>query len=178
MSARSAWRPNRLSRSQPNPVSFRLVGDVLTASRQLTSASPECVWVDLADRMKRGESTALTEFYDGTCSLVYGLMVRILGEGTAAQEALVEVYARVWSRIQTLDCRRSSLLNWTILLARGVALEWPGRQAQPSRPVPHGSRHAVERALFDGKPEGDLRTALRQWRENDSLDPFTSGQEH
>ena len=150
----------------------------MTGSSQLTFKCPERVWVDLADRMKRGESTALTEFYDGTCSLVYGLMVGILGEGTAAQEALVEVYAGVWSRIQTFDSRRSGLLNWTILLARRVALEWPGRNPSPSRPARQGSRQALERALFDGKPEGDLRTALRQWRANDSLNPFTGGRAH
>lgn len=67
----------------------------MTAGRQLTLTSPECVWADLADRIQRGESTALAELYDGTCTLVYGLMVRILGDGTAAQEALVEVYAGV-----------------------------------------------------------------------------------
>ncbi len=65
--------------------------------------------------MKRGDATALGE------------LVRILGEGDSAQEALVETYARAWNRLHTFDSVRSALLSWLILPARGVAFERPER---------------------------------------------------
>ena len=136
----------------------------MTGRRKLTLQCPDYIWVEVADRIRRGEATALTELYDSTCPLVYGLMVRILGEGLAAQEALVEAYLGVWSGIQSFDCRRSSLLTWTILLARRVALEWPGRQVPPSGTEAPGYPRTLERAIFDGVVEGDLRLALSQSR--------------
>ncbi len=128
----------------------------------------ESSWADVVERMKCGDSTALAELYDGTSALTYGLIVKILGDGPVAEEALVEAYARAWSRIHTFDSQRSGLLAWLILLARGVALDRPGREARPSLPEPVGrqdDRYALERAFFDGVKEGDLRGALTRLRE-------------
>ena len=118
----------------------------------------------LVDRMKRGDRSALAELYDQTGAILYGMMLRILGDPADAQEALMEAYARAWSQIHRFNQDRSlGLLPWLILLARGVALEWPGRKPVPSHPG--GSDQAIlERAFFDGVVEGDLRGALTRLR--------------
>lgn len=127
----------------------------------------DSAWSALADRMKRGEAAALSELYDSTASLVYGLMLRVLGETEAAQQALVDAYARAWSRIHTFDAARSNLIAWLILLARGVALEHPARKTR-ERTTAMGSQSdhdVLERAFFDGAKEGDLRGALERLRQ-------------
>ena len=106
--------------------------------------------------------------------MVYGLLVRILGEGDSAQEALVETYARAWNRLDTFDSVRSALLPWLILLARGVALEQPERPESPPLGLREASQtddhYIVARAFFDGVREGDLRGALMRLQEKKGED--------
>jgi DNA-directed RNA polymerase specialized sigma24 family protein len=127
----------------------------------------DSAWNELADRMKRGEAAALSDLYDSTASLVYGLMLRMLGETEASQQALVDAYARAWSRIHTFDAARSNLIAWLILLARGVALEHPSRKTRECAPgmESQSDGHVLERAFFDGVKEGDLRGALERLRQ-------------
>lgn len=150
---------------QSKPLTPSVSDSVAAVSPELALMHQESTGGDLADRMKRGDSTALAELYDSTSPMVYGIMVRILGEGPAAQDGLVEAYGQAWSQIQAFDSRRSCLLSWLVLLARRVALERPERQAPLLEAVPADDRRTLERAFFDGAQEGDLRGALMRLRE-------------
>ncbi len=121
-------------------------------------------WNDLAARMKRGDQGALGELYDGTGAILYGMLLRMLGDNELAQTALVEAYARAWSRIHTFDPGRCGLVAWLILLARGLALENPMRRPRPIDKTEEGDRKTLERAFFDGVKERDLRGALTRLR--------------
>lgn len=118
----------------------------------------------LVDRMKRGDRSALAELYDQTSAILYGMMLRILSDPADAQALLMEAYERAWSQIHRFNQDRSpGLLPWLVLLARSVALEWPGRK--PVTAHAGASDQAVlERAFFDGVVEGDLRGALIRLR--------------
>src|SRR5690349_13106163 len=70
--------------------SERVSSNVVAHGQALALARPESAWNEIAGRMKRGEREALAELYDGTSAVVYGMMLRILGDPSAAQEALVE----------------------------------------------------------------------------------------
>ena len=146
--------------SKPSPTSVSDV--VVAASPELALSSKNSIWVSMVDRMKRGDATAVGE------------LVRILGEGDSAQEALVETYARAWNRLHTFDSVRSALLPWLILPARGVAFERPERPVSPPPGLREASQtddhYAVARAFFDGVREGDLRGALMRLREKKGED--------
>jgi DNA-directed RNA polymerase specialized sigma24 family protein len=119
----------------------------------------------LADRMKRGDRSALAELYDQTSAILYGMMLRILGDPAEAQAALMEAYARAWSQIHRFNRDQSpGLLPWLILLARSVALEWPSRKPVMAHGVA-SDRVVLERAFFDGVVVGDLRGALTRLRQ-------------
>lgn len=149
------------SKAPREPVSSNVVARVQAPAllRQ------DSVWVEIAGRMKRGDGQALAELYDGTSAVVYGMMLRILGDTAAAQEALVEAYSRAWSRVHTFDPQRSGFIAWLILLARGVALERPERNPGKEATAAQGDRRILERAFFDGVSEGDLRGALTRLRQ-------------
>lgn len=122
-------------------------------------------WNDLAARMKRGDAKALAELYDGTSAVVYGMLLKILGgDAVAAQETLMESYARAWSRIHTFDAERSSLVSWLILLARATAFERPDRQGS-TMAAGEGDQQVLQRAFFEGVRESGLREALSRLRQ-------------
>lgn len=88
----------------------------------------------------------------------------MLGDPADAQEALVTAYARAWSEVHRFDPDRSGLLPWLIMLARGVALERPGRKPAVAGHNATSDHTVLERAFFEGVAEGDLRGALTRLR--------------
>ena len=149
--------------TESKPPSRSVSSDVVAPSQAPALLRQESVWNELAARMKRGDKGALAELYDQTGAVLYGMTIRMLGDEAEAQEVLLEAYSRAWSRIQTFDPARSALVAWLILLARGVALERPGRKPGPTQTAA-GDRLVLERAFFDGVVEGDLRGALTRLR--------------
>jgi DNA-directed RNA polymerase specialized sigma24 family protein len=149
--------------SKPPPDSVSI--DVVAQSPAPALLREQSDWKDTAARMKRGDQGALGELYDGTSALLYGMMLRMLGDSEVAQAALIEVYSRAWGRINTFDPERSGLLAWLILLARGVALERPDRPRRSMEKSEGDSdRQIVERAFFDGVKDEDLRGAMTRLR--------------
>lgn len=151
------------SKQPSQPVSPDMIARETAAARLREYAALN----DLAPRMKRGDREALALLYDGTCAIVYGLTLRILGEAADAQEAMLEAYSRAWSRIHTFDPDRSELMAWLILLARTAALERLPRREGTVQPAAAGKsdRQILERAFFQGSKDEDLRGALTRLRQ-------------
>jgi RNA polymerase sigma-70 factor (ECF subfamily) len=70
-----------------------------------------------------GDKEALTEFYNSTRSLVFGLTLRMLRNPADAEEVALEVYAQVWKKAATFDPARSPASAWLVLLTRSRALD-------------------------------------------------------
>ena len=51
----------------------------------------------LADRMAAGDDNALAEVYDGLGQAVYGAALRVLGDWSAAQDVVQDVFVELWS---------------------------------------------------------------------------------
>jgi len=47
-------------------------------------------------KIEGGDSPALITLYDATSPLVFGLILKILGDRTLAEEALLDVYTQIW----------------------------------------------------------------------------------
>ncbi|MCC6539991.1 MAG: hypothetical protein IT162_20755 [Bryobacterales bacterium] len=120
----------------------------------------------LAARMKQGDQQALSALYDEASPVLYGLLLRMLSDAGAAQEALMETFLRIWRRVHQFDPEACGLAAWMILLARSVALEKHGLAAAPATPLPApgGDEAAVRLAFFHGVAGGDLRGALQRLR--------------
>jgi RNA polymerase sigma-70 factor (ECF subfamily) len=92
--------------------------------------------VALVRQIQNGDKSALATLYDGTSRLLFGLVLRVLGDRALAEETLLEVYTHVWKQAASYDPRVPPL-EWltTIAHARAVArLHWdkPGR-GKPER---------------------------------------------
>ena len=77
--------------------------------------------VNLIRKIENGDKSALLALYDGTSPLLFGLVLKILGDRAAAEEILLEVFASVWEKSATYN---SSLLplEWLLTLARSKAI--------------------------------------------------------
>jgi len=121
----------------------------------------------LIQKIGEGDSTAFTALYDGTSSLVFGLLLRIMPERTEAEEALLDVYTRIWKKSASYDPENFMPLEWIITVARTCAITRLD-----------GTREGRKRTLPDaGEP--DPKTTVSPAMQNharSSLDSLTAQQ--
>src|SRR5689334_3460139 len=79
--------------------------------------------ISLVQRIAKGDQAALAALYDGTNRLVYGLILRVLGDSSTAEEVLLDVYTQVWRQAASYDTGRGSPLAWLTTIARSRAID-------------------------------------------------------
>ncbi|WP_447598264.1 sigma-70 family RNA polymerase sigma factor [Nitrospira sp. Nam80] len=80
-------------------------------------------WGDLIARTAQGDHAALALLYDRTSPWVYGMAMKILGDGGAAEEVTLEVYTQVWRQASLYDAQRGTPAGWLTTLARTRAID-------------------------------------------------------
>ena len=90
-------------------------------------------WAALIGRVAGGDPDALTALYDATNRLIFGLLLRILGNSATAEEVLFEVYAQVWRQAARYDARRGNPVSWLITMARSRAIDRLRADGQATR---------------------------------------------
>lgn len=80
-------------------------------------------WAALIERMAGGDQYALSSFYDNTNRLIFGLVLRILGDASQAEEVLLDVYMQVWRQAGRYDRSRGKTLAWLVTIARSRAID-------------------------------------------------------
>ena len=79
--------------------------------------------VGLVRRVAGHSDGALEELYRACEEPAYGLALRILRDEKSAEEAVVDVFQRVWVRAASFDPSRGNVLAWVLTITRSVALE-------------------------------------------------------
>jgi RNA polymerase sigma-70 factor (ECF subfamily) len=88
---------------------------------------------ELVRRMAQGHQDALAQLYDGTSSMVNGLLLRILQHPQDAEEVLLDVYMKAWKYASGYSEKRGSVQAWLLIMARNAAIDRiRARKAQPS----------------------------------------------
>lgn len=100
-------------------------------------------WAGLVARIARGDTVALADLYDRSAAPVHGLVVRILGDVTAAEDVTLDVYVQVWREAARFDADRGSARSWVFLLARSRAIDHLRR----TRSIDAHERAVVERTV-------------------------------
>jgi RNA polymerase sigma-70 factor (ECF subfamily) len=77
----------------------------------------------LVRRMASGDQIAMSELYDQTSALVFGLALRIVGDHALAEDIALEVYAQAWKQAADFDAGRGSPSAWLLTLARSRAID-------------------------------------------------------
>ena len=77
--------------------------------------------LDLIRKIAGGKRSALIALYDSTSRLTFGLIMRILGDRTTAEEALLDAYTCVWKQSPLYDPAISPMA-WLMTIARDSAV--------------------------------------------------------
>jgi RNA polymerase sigma-70 factor (ECF subfamily) len=129
-------------------------------------------WAALVARIACGDQQAMSLLYNGTNRLVFGLILRIIGDRGMAEEVLVDVYAQVWRQAERYDSSRGAPLGWITTIARSRAIDRlrserhnlqqdelneattaePARSSNPETATAMSEMREIVQAALDGLP--------------------------
>jgi RNA polymerase sigma-70 factor (ECF subfamily) len=78
---------------------------------------------DLIVKCAAADRAAFRDLYHATSGKLFGTLLRILGERGQAEDALQEVYTRVWLRAGRFDAAKGRGMTWLIAIARNLAID-------------------------------------------------------
>lgn len=109
-------------------------------------------WIARIERIAAGDQAALAQFYDVTNRLVFGLILRILGDRSTAEEVLLDVYTQVWRQASSYSQERGMPQAWLMTIARTRALDRlrSGRQEMQRK---ESLDEVSDRRSFEASPE-------------------------
>jgi RNA polymerase sigma-70 factor (ECF subfamily) len=74
-------------------------------------------------RIALGDQSAFAELYRQTSSHLYGVAVRILRDGAAAEEVLQEAFVNVWHHAGSYEAAKSQPTTWLAAIVRNRCLD-------------------------------------------------------
>jgi RNA polymerase sigma-70 factor, ECF subfamily len=100
--------------------------------------------VALVAAIATGDRHALAALYDMHAPMLFGLAKRILGNPTAAEDLIHDVFLEVWHHAAEYSPLRGSVPAWLTIRTRSRALDRLGKRARDAR--------AVERVTLEQRP--------------------------
>ena len=95
--------------------------------------------IELLRRVAGRDRVAFEQLYRATNAKIYGVLLGILNRRSLADEALQDVFAKIWERAGDYDSRKSSPITWMAAIARNRALDEIRRaKAAPTSEMPEG----------------------------------------
>jgi RNA polymerase sigma-70 factor, ECF subfamily len=77
----------------------------------------------LAARLAAGDERALAEVFDSLARIVYGSALRVLGDNSAAEDVVQDVFVELWTRPGRYDPDAGTLRTYLTVLARHRAVD-------------------------------------------------------
>ena len=100
----------------------------------------------LMHRIAEGDEQAAAELYDRFGALVFKVAMQVLSSRADAEDAVQEVFVRLWQTADRYDHRRAKLVTWVMLIARRHLIDRLRRQAvRPTTTSVEGDGLASER---------------------------------
>jgi RNA polymerase sigma-70 factor, ECF subfamily len=99
---------------------------------------------DLLYRTAAQDRAAFRELYSASSAKLFSVFLRMLRDRQEAEDALQEVYTRVWLRAGRFDAGRARGMTWLIAISRNLAID-----RLRARPEPTVSDEAIIDALPD-----------------------------
>jgi RNA polymerase sigma-70 factor (ECF subfamily) len=109
----------------------------------------DCPDVELIAAIARRDVQAFEALYERYGDLVYSVTLRVVGDVTAAEDVVQDVFLRLWRRPDHFDSSRGRFITWLLRVARNRAID-------ELRSRGRRQRHEAGQALsIDGGPGDD-----------------------
>jgi len=72
----------------------------------------------IMDRVAKGETEAIEELYDRFGTLVYRMAYQLTPTKADAEDAVQEIFVRLWQTAERYDVRKAKLVTWVMLISR------------------------------------------------------------
>ena len=128
---------------------------MLAARARSKSAGGEQLLLDVIRRVASADQGALGELYDATSPTVFGLVRRIVGDYSVAEEVTLDVYTQVWRLASAYLEDKGSPLTWLLMLARSRAIDHLRSRARRVK----AQELPIEVAFDHSHPSPDPETA-------------------
>lgn len=87
-------------------------------------------------RAARGDERAMAELYDLTSSQAYGWALRIAGDPSLAEEAVLDAYTQAWQDAWRHDPSRGTVAGWLLVIVRSRAMDARRAASRRERSAP------------------------------------------
>ena len=77
----------------------------------------------LLEDISAQDRAAFRALYSASSAKLMGVLLRILGQRSEAEDALQEVFTRVWLRAGRFDATKGRGMTWMIAIARNLAID-------------------------------------------------------
>ncbi|MEM1044609.1 MAG: sigma-70 family RNA polymerase sigma factor [Pseudomonadota bacterium] len=77
----------------------------------------------LLSRIALRDRAAFDSLYDLTSAKLFGVVFRLLRERTDAEDALQDIYVKIWHRADRYSVSEASAMSWMIAIARNHAID-------------------------------------------------------
>jgi RNA polymerase sigma-70 factor (ECF subfamily) len=121
----------------------------------------------LMHRVAAGDERAVEELYDRFGSLVFKVARQFLTSQAEAEDAVQEVFVRLWQTADRYDPRRAKLVTWVMLIARRHLIDRIRRNAvRPSQSATENSELSAVTAddAPDRQPQANERNLMLRKR--------------
>jgi RNA polymerase sigma-70 factor (ECF subfamily) len=85
--------------------------------------TPSADIADLIARCALKDRAAFRTLYERTSAKLFGVVLRILRDRSEAEEAIQEVYVKIWQRADRFIPQNTSPISWLVAVARNHALD-------------------------------------------------------
>jgi RNA polymerase sigma-70 factor, ECF subfamily len=124
----------------------------------LTEPRPDDHIAPLLARVAGGDRYAFRALYSATSPKLMGVLLRMLGTRAEAEDALQEVYTRVWVRANRFDPALGRGMSWLIAITRNLAIDRLRSRPAQARPGHEGDEAD---ALPDTRPGAEAGLIAR-----------------
>jgi RNA polymerase sigma-70 factor (ECF subfamily) len=131
----------------------------LSYNPPLSFHAPSDAAVDMARlaRLAQRDAAALSELYAAHSRMMFGVICRIVGDRTEAEEVLQEAFVQAWTRAVTYNPALGSPVGWLVGIARNRAIDRIRANAVRVRVI-----DALEEPSPVPTPEGTAAVGERQ----------------
>lgn len=124
---------------------------------------------DLIGRIASGDRGAFRALYTTTSAKLFGVCVRLLRDRSDAEDALQEIYVRIWHNSATYAGSGHGAMTWLIAIARNHAIDRlrarkPNQAALDDIAEPHDPAPDPERAAIQTAERARIENCLEELR--------------